>query len=80
MNPVIYQDVRNSKLKLWAKSKDNNFLLGCPIVSRSVLRRWNSEQKLWAKSNDNNFLLGYPNESRNISRRSKFRIDALSKI
>jgi len=38
LSPVVYRDVQYSELKLYAKSSDNNFLLGCPIVSRSISR------------------------------------------
>ena len=37
--PVVYRDTRNSEQKLRAKSNDNNFLLGCPIVSSIISRR-----------------------------------------
>ena len=36
--PIVYRDARNLEQKLWAKSKDNNFLHGCPIVSRCMSR------------------------------------------
>ena len=39
LSPVIYTDARNWMLKFWAKSNDNNFLLGCLIESRNISRR-----------------------------------------
>ena len=39
LSPVILRDAQNWMLKLWANSKDNNFLLGCLIESRQILRR-----------------------------------------
>ena len=39
LSPVIYQNAPNWKQKLWAKSNDNNVLLGCPIESRNISKR-----------------------------------------
>jgi len=39
LSPVIYRDAPNWKRKLLWNSKDNNFLLECPIVSRNITRR-----------------------------------------
>ena len=39
LSPLIYEDAPNRKQKLVDNSNDNNFLLGCPIESRNILRR-----------------------------------------
>jgi len=46
--PIVDQDEQNSEQKVWAKSNDNNFLLGCPIESRNISRR--SKLKMEARS------------------------------
>jgi len=51
MNPVIYQDTRNWKRKLWANSNDNNMLLGRPIEYRNISRQ--SKLKMEARSKCN---------------------------
>ena len=39
LSTLISRDAREWKEKLWGNSNDNNFWLGCPIVSRSISRR-----------------------------------------